>query len=91
MIYDDEEAYRQFSDDQELREFVLKRAFELEYDQGLIQGSPNERRVDDRNNPAIMWRGSKAGDLLKFAWTWVGKDLEECLQAVYDNWSEAEF
>jgi len=82
VIYDDEEAYRQFSDDQELRDFVLKRAFELEYDQELIQSDPNERRADDQNNPAIVWRGSKAGDLLKFARTWVGNDLEECLQAV---------
>jgi type I restriction enzyme, R subunit len=91
VIYDDEEAYRQFSDDHDLREFVMKRAFELDYDQELIQGDPNERRADDRNNPAIVWRGSKAGDLLKFARTWVGDDLEECLQAVYENRSEAEF
>jgi len=52
VIYDDEEAYRQFSDDQELRDFVLKRAFELEYDQELIQSDPNERRADDQNNPS---------------------------------------
>jgi type I restriction enzyme, R subunit len=91
VIYDDEEAYRQFSDDQQLREFVMKRAFELDYDQALLQSDPNERRADDRNNPAIVWRGSKAGDLLKFARTWVGNDLEECLQAVYENRSEAEF
>ena len=91
VIYDDEEAYRQFSDDQELREFVLKRAFDLEYNRGMIQGNSNQRRADDRNNPAIVWRGSKAGDLLKFTRTWVGNDLEECLQAVYENRSEAEF
>lgn len=34
---------------------------------------------------------SKAGDLLKFAHTWQGDDLEYCLQAVYDNRSEAHF
>jgi hypothetical protein len=34
---------------------------------------------------------SKAGDLLKFAGTWQGDDLEDCLQSVYDNRSEAEF
>jgi hypothetical protein len=28
-------------------------------------------------------RGAKVGDLLKFAGTWVGDDLEECLADVY--------
>ncbi len=36
-------------------------------------------------------RGSKASDLLKFADTWQGDDLEECLQLVYVTRSKAEF
>lgn len=41
-------------------------------------------------NPAIVPSKSKA-DLAKFAQGWAGDDLEECLQAVYDNRTEAEF
>lgn len=36
-------------------------------------------------------RGSKAQDLLKFAGTWQGDDLEKCLQLVYETRSQAEF
>ncbi|HYP41065.1 MAG TPA: hypothetical protein VEX13_11970 [Chloroflexia bacterium] len=34
---------------------------------------------------------STARSLLKYAGTWLGDDLEECLQAVYDNRSQAKF
>ncbi|MEL6325875.1 MAG: hypothetical protein AAFQ61_03095 [Cyanobacteria bacterium J06626_23] len=34
---------------------------------------------------------STGGDLLQFAGTWHGEDFEECLQAVYENRSLAEF
>ncbi|ELR96263.1 hypothetical protein [Gloeocapsa sp. PCC 73106] len=36
-------------------------------------------------------RGNKAGDLLKFAGTWQGDDLEECLQLAYETRSLAKF
>lgn len=34
---------------------------------------------------------STCGDLLEYVGSWVGNDLEECLQSVYDNRTEAEF
>ena len=34
---------------------------------------------------------STAGSLLAFAGTWVGNDLEDCLQSVYDSRVQAEF
>lgn len=36
-------------------------------------------------------RGAKLGDLLKFAGTWVGDDLEDCLETVYATRSQATF
>jgi len=36
-------------------------------------------------------RGNKAGDLLKFAGTWQGNDLEDCLRFVANTRSKAEF
>ncbi|MBW4554185.1 MAG: hypothetical protein KME35_24245 [Aphanocapsa sp. GSE-SYN-MK-11-07L] len=48
--------------------------------------SPSPRQVGQ-----LIDRHSKAADLLKFAGIWQGDDLEECLQAVYENRSEAEF
>ncbi|MDF5715104.1 MAG: hypothetical protein PUP93_14775 [Rhizonema sp. NSF051] len=36
-------------------------------------------------------RGSMAEDLLKFAGTWQGDDLYECLELVYETRSQAEF
>jgi hypothetical protein len=36
-------------------------------------------------------RGAKLGDLLQFARTWVGDDLEECLETVYATRSQATF
>jgi hypothetical protein len=36
-------------------------------------------------------KGSKAEDLLKFAGTWQGNDLEECLRMVYETRSQAQF
>lgn len=35
-------------------------------------------------------QGAKLGDLLQFANTWVGDDLEDCLEAVYATRSQAE-
>ena len=56
----------------------------------------NSEQVDDKKQKkpkksSGIHRKSKAGDLLKFVRTWAGEDLEECLQSVYDNRSEAEF
>ena len=36
-------------------------------------------------------RGKTAKDLLKFAGTWQGDDLEECLNFVYETRSETQF
>jgi hypothetical protein len=35
--------------------------------------------------------GSPANSLLKYAGSWAGDDLEECLQLVYDTRSQAKF
>lgn len=40
---------------------------------------------------APIKRGTKAGDVLKFAGTWQGNDLEECLRFVNETRSKAEF
>ena len=36
-------------------------------------------------------RTSTADSLLKYMGTWIGDDLEECLQSVYDSRIKAEF
>lgn len=40
---------------------------------------------------APIKRGTKASDLLKFAGTWQGEDLEECLNFVHENRSKSQF
>lgn len=40
---------------------------------------------------APIKRGTKAGDLLKFAGTWQGNDIEECLRLVHETRSKAQF
>ena len=50
---------------------------------------PDERsqnRPDQPSPPHL--RQSTVGDLLKFAGTWEGDDLEECLEAVYASRSQ---
>lgn len=93
FVYDHTEAYRQYTDNPEFKNWLTNTLFEMDYDRGgtQLQLEQPHRRADDPNNPAILWRGSTAGDLLKFAGTWVGDDLDKCLQAVYDNRTEAEF
>ncbi|MBD2249958.1 hypothetical protein [Nostoc parmelioides] len=51
---------------------------------------------ENKSNPPLrrlapIKRGSKAVDLLKFAGTWQGDDLEECLQFVRETRSKAQF
>lgn len=43
-----------------------------------------------RRLPPIK-RGSKAVDLLKFAGTWEGNDLDECLHIVHETRSKTQF
>lgn len=40
---------------------------------------------------APIKRGTKAGELLKFAGTWQGNDLEDCLRLVKETRSQAQF
>ncbi|MEI2580451.1 hypothetical protein [Scytonema sp. PRP1] len=40
---------------------------------------------------APIKRGTKAGELLKFAGTWQGNDLEDCLRLVKETRSKAQF
>lgn len=51
----------------------------------LILQRPPLRRV------LPIKRGAKAGDLLKFAGTWQGNDLEECLRFVDETRSRSKF
>lgn len=44
---------------------------------------------DAASEPTLS--GSTAADLIRFSGTWQGDDLDECLQAVYDNRSPAQF
>jgi len=92
-ISDHIEAYRQYTDNPEFKTWLTDTLFEMDYGRGVtqLQLEQPKRRADDTSNPAIVWRGSTAGDLLKFIGAWVGDDLDECLQAVYDNRTEAEF
>lgn len=76
-------------------------------EQQLTQLSPNELSLvsdfldslqdksSENQRPlrrmAPIKRGMKAGDLLKFAGTWQGDDLEECLNFVKETRSETEF
>lgn len=46
---------------------------------------------ESESGPAREVGFSTARSLLKYAGTWLGDDLEECLQAVYDNRSQAKF
>ena len=55
-----------------------------------LHKTSEEAEIDDQDS-VVLFRGSTAKDLLKFANSWVGDDLEECLQAVYDNRSQAKF
>lgn len=55
-----------------------------------VDHQPNADLVDNQDS-VVIFRGSTAKDLLKFAGSWAGNDIEECLQAVYDNRSKAEF
>ncbi|MBD2775020.1 hypothetical protein [Iningainema tapete] len=52
--------------------------------------SPQEIKFPTKEETPII-RGSTAGDLLKFAGTWLGDDFEECLQLVYDTRSKTKF
>ncbi|BAZ22131.1 hypothetical protein NIES4073_30120 [Kalymmatonema gypsitolerans NIES-4073] len=40
---------------------------------------------------APIKRGTKAGELLKFARTWQGNDLEDCFRLVKETRSKAQF
>jgi len=93
FIFDHTEAYRQYTDNPEFKSWLDDTLFEMDYDRGVTQLQLEQptRRPDDARNQSIVWRGSTAGDLLKYVGTWVGDDLDECLQAVYDNRTEAEF
>jgi hypothetical protein len=44
---------------------------------------------DETGEPVL--RGSTVADLMPFVGTWQGDDFEECLQAVYETRSPAEF
>ena len=46
--------------------------------------------ADDETGEPVL-RGSTVADLMPFVGTWQGGDFEECLQAVYETRSPAEF
>ncbi len=82
----------------ELRQKIEQQLAQLPPDQlflvsDFLDSLQNKESTSDRvlrRLPPIK-RGSKAVDLLKFAGTWQGNDLEECLHFVHETRSKAQF
>ena len=78
----------------------MKKQYKIKYENGAIK--PLEP-IDlegiqegfviflDLDDPAKANKSSKADSLLKYAGTWAGDDLEECLKEVYESRGKAEF
>ncbi len=52
---------------------------------------PDDPTPASPEQPPLFRPASTASSLLKYAGTWAGDDLEECLQIVYDNRGPLEF
>ncbi|MCY7390908.1 MAG: hypothetical protein LH647_05225 [Leptolyngbyaceae cyanobacterium CAN_BIN12] len=82
----------------ELRQKIEQQLAQLPTDQlfrvsELLDSLQNKEGSSDRalRRLAPIKRGSKAVDFLKFAGTWQGNDLEECLHLVRETRSKAKF
>lgn len=82
----------------ELRQKIEQQLAQLPPDQlflvsDFLDSLQNKESTSDRavRRLAPIKRGSKAVDLLKFAGTWQGNDLEECLHFVHETRSKAQF
>ena len=70
-------------------EEIEKHASELKGRKVRLIVLPPETVSSDETSPAF--RPSSGRSLLRHAGTWVGDDLEECLQDVYANRTKARF
>ncbi len=82
----------------ELRQKIEQQLAQLPPDQlslvsNFLDSLQNKSTISQRplRRLAPIKRGTKAGDLLKFAGTWQGNDLEDCLRSVYETRSKAQF
>ncbi len=69
----------------------LKPHPEVKADRRVPQVPPVSGDVNQQKEVPPHLRRSTGEDLLKFAGTWVGDDLEECLAIVYATRSRAKF
>ena len=84
--------------DLEIRQKITQQLAQLPTDQlslvsDFLDSLQNTNTISQRplRRLAPIKRGNKAGDLLKFAGTWQGDDLEDCLQIVKETRSPAQF
>ncbi len=82
----------------ELRQKIEQQLAQLPSEQlslvsNFLDSLTNKSHISQRplRRLAPIKRGTKAGDLLKFAGTWQGNDLEECLRSVKESRSKAQF
>ncbi|MUG97282.1 hypothetical protein F7734_35120 [Scytonema sp. UIC 10036] len=82
----------------ELRQKIEQQLAQLPSEQlslvsDFLDSLTNKSTINQRplRRLAPIKRGTKAGDLLKFAGTWQGNDLEECLRSVKESRSKAQF
>ncbi len=82
----------------ELRQKIEQQLAQLPPDQlSIVSDFLDSLQVKSTTNQhplrrlAPIKRGTKAGDLLKFAGTWQGNDMEECLRLVHETRSKAQF
>lgn len=84
--------------DLKLRQKIEQQLAELPSDQlFLVSNFLDSLQIRESINPRALRRlppiklGSKAGDLLQFAGTWQGNDLEDCLHLVKETRSKTQF
>lgn len=63
----------------------------LKYRDAKGDSSLESSPVSDAISGEPVANGSTGADLLQFAGTWQGNDLEDCLEMVYETRSSAEF
>jgi hypothetical protein len=78
-----------------LREILLQE-LEASDDQFIAQtiewvrSHKHNASASPANSPSTQ-QGAKLGNLLEFAGTWAGDDLEDCLETVYNTRSKVNF
>lgn len=75
-----------------LREILLQELADQFIAQTIewVRSHKHHAAASPANSPATQ-QGAKLGDLLEFAGTWAGDDLENCLETVYSTRSQVNF